>query len=123
MSPSLVAVAAVGVIVGCYVAAAVVVPRCSSLQISSFSVAVAFSVSVSCISSSSYSIPAIPSSPVRPVVPVSSLPVTVSCSLSRAEVGSEGVFRDVDIFVVSVLRGCMLEVGCASPVDDSCSCH
>ena len=123
MSPSLVAVAAVGVVVGCYVAAALVVSRCSSLHVSSFSVAVAFSVSVSCLSSGSYSVPAIPCSPVRPIVPVSSLPVTVSCSLSRAEIGSEGVFRDVDIFVESVLRGCMLEVGCASPVNDSCSCH
>jgi len=123
VSPSLVAVAAVGVIIGCYVAAAVVVPRCSSFQVSSFSVAVAFSMSVSCISSISYSIPAIPRSPVRPVLPISSLPVTTSCSLSRAEVGSEGVYRDVDIFVESVLRSCVLEVGCASPVDDSCSCH
>ncbi len=99
MSPSLVAVAAVGVVVG-YVAAAVVVSRCSSLQVSSFSVIVAFSVSVSSVSSSSCSIPAIPSFPVRPVLPVSSLPVTVSCSLSGAEVGSEGVFRDVQIHVV-----------------------
>ncbi len=62
MSSSLVAVAAVGVVVGCYVAAAVVVPRSSSLHVSSFSVAVAFSVSVSCLSSSSYSVPAIPCS-------------------------------------------------------------
>ena len=123
MGPSLVTVAAVGVVVGCYVAAAVVVSRCSSLHVSSFSVAVAFSVSVSCLSSGSYSVSAIPCSPVRPIVPVSSLPVAVPCSLSGAEVRSERVFRDVDIFVKSVLRGCMLEVGCASPVDDSCSCH
>jgi hypothetical protein len=123
VGPSLVAVAALGVVVGCCVAAAVVVSRCGSLHVSSFSVAVAFSVSVSCLSSGSYSVPAIPCSPVRPIVPVSSLPVAVPCSLSGAEVRSERVFRDVDIFVKSVLRGCMLEVGCASPVDDSRSCH
>ncbi len=122
MGHSLVAADAVGIVVGFCVAAAVVVPRCSSLHVSSFSVAVAFSVSVSCLSSGGYSVSAIPCSPVRPVVPVSSVPVAVPC-LSGSEVRPERVFRDVDIFVKSVLRGCMLEVGCASPVDDSCSCH
>jgi hypothetical protein len=123
VSSSLVAVAAVGVVVRCCVAVAVVVFRCGSLQISSFSVAIAFSVSVSSVSSSCCSIPAISGFPVRPVLPASSLPVTVSCCLSRVEVGSEGVFGDVGIFVESVLGGCVLEVGCPSPVNDSCSCH
>ena len=122
MGSSLVAVAAVGVVVRCCIAA-VVVSRCGSLQVSSFSVAVAFSVSVSSVSSCSCLIPAIPGCPVRPVLPASTLPVTVSCYLSRVEVRSEGVFGDVGIFVKSVLGGCVLEIGCPSPVNDSCSCH
>ena len=122
MGHSLVTADAVGIVVGFCVAAAVVVSRCSSLHVSCFSVAVTFSVSVSCLSSGGYSVSAIPCSPIRPVVPVSRVPVAVPC-LSGSEVRPERVFRDVDIFVKSVLRGCMLEVGCASPVDDSCSCH
>ncbi len=68
MGSSLVAVAAVGVVVRCCIAA-VVVSRCGSLQVSSFSVAVAFSVSVSSVSSCSCSIPAIPGYTCRRVPP------------------------------------------------------
>ena len=111
--------AVVGVVVGCCIAA-VVVSCSSSLLVSGFSIAVVLSMSVSSLPPSSCSIPVIPGRPVRPV---SSWPVSVSCCLSGFEIGSEGVFRDVGVLVESVLSSCVLEVGCPSSVDYSCSSH